>query len=111
MFRAQHATAEADSWTCIPPTSPTDTRSRRSAATYRLRFGADRSTATSGHSEIQQLIARLAERFVSIGPGAIDDTIVEGLHRSKTHSPSTRPCCGGGVRMTAAPWLPIRGSN
>jgi formate hydrogenlyase transcriptional activator len=70
MFRAQHATAEADSWTCISPTLPTD----------RLRFSADRRTATSGHSEIQQLIAQLAERFVSIGPGAIDDTIVEGLH-------------------------------
>ena len=81
MFRAQHATAEADSWTRISPTSPTEHLvASLSDATDRLRFSADRSTATSGHSEIQQLITRLAERFVSIGPGAIDDTIVEGLH-------------------------------
>ena len=81
MFRAQHATAEADSWTRISPTSPTEHLvASLSDATDRLRFSADRSTATSGHSEIQQLITRLAERFVSIGPGAIDDAIVEGLH-------------------------------
>ena len=81
MFRAQHATAEADSWTRISPTSPTEHLvASLSDATDRLRFSADRSTATSGHSEIQQLITRLAERCVSIGPGAIDDAIVEGLH-------------------------------
>jgi transcriptional regulator with GAF, ATPase, and Fis domain len=52
-----------------------------SDATDRLRLSADLSTATSGHSEIQQLIARLAERFVSVAPHALDDTIVEGLHQ------------------------------
>ena len=52
-----------------------------SDATDRLRLGADLTTATTGHSEIQQLIAQLAERFVSIAPSAIDDTIVEGLHQ------------------------------
>jgi formate hydrogenlyase transcriptional activator len=66
MFVVRKATAEADSWT-----------------PDRFRLGADLSAATSGHceTEIQQLIARLVERFVSIGPGAIDDTIVEGLHK------------------------------
>jgi len=52
-----------------------------SDATDRLKLGADLTTATTGHSEIQQLIAQLAERFVSIAPSAIDDTIVEGLHK------------------------------
>jgi len=75
MLRTQRATAEADPWTCIAPAPHTEQYGDR------LRLSADLSTATSGHSKIQQLIARLAERFVSIGPGAIDDTIVEGLHQ------------------------------
>ena len=115
MFRTQQATAEAETWACITPTSETelhggclsvagvrsdsgvaalevglttliDAQRRYLVASIgdasdRLRLGADLSTATSDHSELQQLIARLAERFVGVAPAALDDTIIEGLRQ------------------------------
>jgi formate hydrogenlyase transcriptional activator len=52
-----------------------------SDATDQLRLDADLDAATSGHSAIQQVIAQLAERFVTVEPDAVDDTVDEGLHR------------------------------
>ena len=83
MFRAREATAEADSWNRYSPDAQTQhyAGGRPVAAGRSATLGADLSAATTGHSEIQQLIAQLAERFVSIAPSAIDDTIVEGLQQ------------------------------
>jgi transcriptional regulator with GAF, ATPase, and Fis domain len=50
-------------------------------ATDRLRHEADLGAATSSHSEIQHLIAELAERFVTDESDAVDATVLEGLHR------------------------------